>query len=1505
MFDELVPLLNRERVKLIRFSGGITDTGVLLDHFKEVATIDQCDAVLSDVLNDDCKEAETRGKIVMVISREEGFLKREKEFQQNRIVVVYDIETVNKDENEDPINDLVVSISATVVRNRTVIERFSVTFNGPDGLQNYKAGEINRNEFSNLYENHITGTYDVKFVTEKMDLPEVTVNQVETKNEIDLITTWGRILAEIRPYMTVTFNGTSFDKPFLFRAGAKHSVNLAEMFTPMGPKCQFIPVRQFKTAMKEWGSEAPSYPYKHSGFIDNQCLGLRHDSFLPGIHQDLYKHCNSSLDYAAKKHKIELGKMSGVSYTEIPRMFYAKNPKLLEYNVQDTEVTTELYFKLIFNSKIYYEELEMTTGCPKESSASDNKTTPTKMTNYLANQRDCFVTDFGTNNKKETALEVMGELNGFFFAGQTRFKHDLSAQLVREYSSGAVNLRKGWSALYKVALSGCKTGEDIEIAFRAATNGTFYTTLQHLILVSFVRHAGRTIPIEGKYKLLVEDLVGFFVVKGSANVQKDLMEKECKKLAEFVYFVVITYGKMLSPFQNSDLLWSAYAEFKSFPAVTVLKYFYGEYMAPGETISKMFYEVIMEAADKYYSRSIDNETVNTGEILTGLVESYLPHLKKLKLEEKASTFDGAYTATPTPQFTIDQPVIVFDIVSSYPNNIIKHNISAHTIVDYDFVKKHELKEGKHFDVINAKRTDDFVHYTEYLNRGLTKYVDTFFGFLLKADIAASPFIKEYEGLLNARVVMKRSIATALTKEEAMDRKNKSDTMKVSINSEYGSMGMTFSNYTMLAYVTAAARRSILNSNKLLKVIWGDEIRIVYNDTDSAFAQFLKPVGEFAKMSVPELTAFFRGTTGVKQIPVTEEFVAKVPLCKACFKDELSVKLRPCGHIVLCQNCSATNCPNCGTEVKKTETVEMTDYVKVCYLLETVLGEYLIASLNACNGEGRVIEFELEKSIVPFAQTTAKKYIGRKPLENDTISTGTSMVRKSALGIQKRIMEIFLESFTFNFSNKGMVLLYIYHKIGSEIVTKMLDKTIDLNLVSKMMTHNQDKKQTAKVEQMIANMTADGYETPPVIKCREVCVEPIGADKDWSTVTVEQLNKNPAKYSLNKSHIMAEAMQEMLAYLTLFTAAEGAWFEALIGCKYDANLTEIQGGGGCQYTPPNKFKDFGASTAQEFVDAAMPALINRTIKKNRVLPVSFIDKRKTVDTPSPVKKKTATKRKSSAGGETEVKKIKPSETLGAFSLMRPFVVHMEPKNVKEWIGKDPDRNIYVGPAVDGIELHPLSTTFIPTCFSEFYGASKKYKNFLHEYDPKDDIYKMKGKTIGCTCTVGDMWCCCIILSEQISAKSSVTRTASMPENVVGTVCLDVDCISTKGTGTEQYTTGLVYPYIERSAAKTNLAREGEWESPGTIKFLPDNDIFWMFTRWDTGAGKSLPRRAGATRYKDTVTNRKVWLVKCLEKLGDDERCGDDVTFVCSLNLDEQIIKMFSIKYGKKVTVIQKE
>ena len=45
-----------------------------------------------------------------------------------------------------------------------------------------------------------------------------------------------------------------------------------------------------------------------------------------------------------------------------------------------------------------------------------------------------------------------------------------------------------------------------------------------------------------------------------------------------------------------------------------------------------------------------------------------------------------------------------------------------------------------------------------------------------------------------------------------------------------------------------------------------------------------------------------------------------------------------------------------------------------------------------------------------------------------------------------------------------------------------------------------------------------------------------------------------------------------------------------------------------------------------------------------------------------------------------------------------------------------------------------------------------------------------------------------------------------------------------------------------------------------------------------------------------------MTRCLTKLGEDERCGDYVTFVSSVNLDEAIVRAFSQKYGKRVVLV---
>ena len=1011
----------------------------------------------------------------------------------------------------------------------------------------------------------------------------------------------------------------------------------------------------------------------------------------------------------------------------------------------------------MFNAKIYYEELEKTSGCPKESSASNNKSTPSKMMSYRANKRDCFVTDFCSNNKRETAIEVMNELNRYFFGGVTQFKHDITSQLIREYHSGGVVLRKDWSKLSKIA-SECKTNEDIDMVFRAMTDGHFYNTLDHLIFVSFVRHWGRSVPITGKYKSLMKNLVEFFEIKGSSAKRAELCEKECAKLAEFVYFVVITYGKFLSPFQNSAILWETYSSFKSHSNVRVLRYFYENYLAPGETISETLYDVIAEASQSYFS-GVDAD--DTAGFLNNLVEFQIPN--RIKLEIKAAAFDGAFTAKPVQQLSIDQPVFVEDIVSSYPNNIIKNNISAHTVVDIHFVLRHKLVEGLHFEAVNSKRSDDFIHYTRYLERGLIDYVDSFYVFFLKSDIAPSPFIKEYEGMLNARVIMKRSIATAPTKEEASDRKNKSDTMKININSGYGGMGLTFNNYTILAYVTASARQSILNAKKLLKRIWGDEVRVVYNDTDSTFAQFLKPVKDFASMTVTELTEFFRGM-GEVCLPITEEFVSRVPLCKVCYVGKLCVKLKPCGHIATYQRCSVDECPLCKTSTKGVESIRMTNPIKVCYLIDTVLNEYLISALNKCNGDGQTIEFELEKAIVPYGQYTMKKYVGFKPLENCTISTGTSLARKSASGIQKRVMELFLDSFRMDFGDISMALLHIYHEIGSKLVVPLLEKTIDLKLVSKMATHNRAKNQTVKVQNMVERMREDGFETPLVIKCRELCVKPIGDDVGWSYITLDQFKKDPNKYTLNCIKIMEEAMQELLAYMTIFTAKEAVWFEALCVGKYNPDLSEISSGG-CRYYVPSSVKKLDVDKAEDYVAALMPIFEKRAIGKCRVLPVSFRDKRDCE--PNEEKKpKTGLVRKRpnhNEGPQPATKKLKTEP----ISLMRPFVVHMKPVKVAEWVRQDPEYNVYVGPPLDGVELHPLNSPYVPNNFSKFYSCAKKYKQ--HALGLMDEVFKLKGKTIGCTCKLGEMWCCCHILANLITNRSPFETRDLIPKDP-GTICL---------------------------------------------------------------------------------------------------------------------------------------
>ena len=1380
-----------------------------------------------------------------------------------------------------------------------------VTFNRPDGLQDYSHGEINRTSITDLYNTFITGRFKVTFSrvtkTAKTEDENVFVNLIQTENEADLINTWGQILGAIRPHITVTFNGTSFDKPFLFRAGAKYGIHLPNIFSPMSPKCKMMSTAKFNTALHNWKQRYPQQPYKSNGFIDNRCLELRHDSFLPGIHQDLYDYCKMSLDHAAEKHRVSLGKMKSVSYAEIPRLFHSKNPKLIEYNVQDTEVTTELYFKLIFVTKIFYEELEKSTGCPKESSASNNKSTPAKTMSYLANERNCFVTEFGSHVKKVRVVEVMDEINRYFFGGIKSFKHDLTAQLIREYHSGGIPLRTDWKAFKNIILE-CKTTVDAQLVFNDASRGGYYDTLKHLICVSFIRHAGHTIPLNGKYKELMRTYIDYFDFKVSPSKREKLISEECEKLHEFIYFLVITYGSHLSLNQKSELLWESYLDFKTYTYVPALQYFYANYLTSGENISKILYDVVLESSRLYFSEnkktSSDSEFA---EHLSSLIES---KSHRTKFEEKAASFDGSFISKPIQQFTVNQPVFVVDILSSYPNNTIKHNISPHTMVNYTFVAKYNLKEGIHFNAINAKRSDDYVHYTKYVESNDIDYLNTFYGFFLTNDIAPSPFIKEYEHLLNARVIIKRSIATASTKAEELDRKNQSNTLKIEMNACYGNMGLTFSNYTILAYVTASARRSILNANRLINRIYdNDTLRVAYNDTDSAFIQFIKPIEEINKMTIGELTDFFRGTGDVK-LPVTEEFVTKALLCKVCYDKNASTKLKPCGHIVLCTDCNTNKCPRCTTSVTATERIDMTNCIKVCCMIELVFSEYLIPVLNECNGkQGRTIEFELEKVMVPYAQYTMKKYIGFQPLECNTISTGTALARKSSSGVQKEIMLIFLEAFRFG-KDITTILLFLYHQIGRKLILPLIDKTIDLKLVSKMVTHNQCKNQTNKAINMIRRMRDEGLETPETLKCREIYVEPIGDDKEWSCVTVEQFEKNPDKYELNIIKILEEAMKEVLSYLCIFSVDEAVWFEALCAGKYDPELSEFRSGKHPYYVPPKikKLNNVIELPPQEYVSHLKEVLEKRAFQKSKVLPASF-----SVKTNRETKKRKLYddddgKKEEDSCGEWSSPMKKKQKTTDF--ILTSLVVHMKAEDVAQWIREESNR-VYLGPVIENMEdnhCHPLRSPFIAKNFSELYSCAMKYKIFLNDPANSAEIRKLRGKTIGCSCSFKGIYCFCEILGKKLmNDYSSFTVIRSIPgsDDDVGTICLDVDCISMRGVNDNEKMS-IMYPYNRRvSSSHNNIADEKYRGTPGNISFIEPN-TFWLFTRWDTGVNKSMPRRLVDT-YKDTIENRKSWLMKCLTKLGNDARCNDKVLFICSNVLDQTIVKDFSKRYCKNVTM----
>lgn len=498
---------------------------------------------------DGVEELHARGITIFDISR-----RVPPKFEINDMVsVVFDVETVNINIIKKKIPDQVVTLSAnTCIANR-LIDRFYLTIEDPIIRDGEEFKELKRecrqyNEFSALYKNLITRQY--------LRLSDSCVINIIycPKGEFELVEMFVTLLNIIRPHNTVTFHGEHFDYPVVIRTGFRKKYDvLANLSTLLPGDHAVMGTAPYVSLYKLKKTD--------SGFINKDTLDLQHDSMHPFLHTDLFKYNKGSLNDVCM---AKLGaKKDDVSYAEIPDLLYSRDAKLMKYNIQDTDLTTELFFKDYFLSIRYFTTLQKITGTSWMAAASLKRSVPAVHSNYVTNMRNGFVQPTLFKPNRLHCVEVFTELIDYFAVYKQRkpisqLKYADCRQLLSEYHNGGLLFRSNSSKIKKVCpftpatttLSQSIRDHVVLGKKKRYCIGTDYTTLDLLVLLMkmTLSSEGFECKSTGLFKEYCK-MFTFGIKHKTANQIaefKQIRDKEEGKLTEFVFLCSVNIQGFIS-----------------------------------------------------------------------------------------------------------------------------------------------------------------------------------------------------------------------------------------------------------------------------------------------------------------------------------------------------------------------------------------------------------------------------------------------------------------------------------------------------------------------------------------------------------------------------------------------------------------------------------------------------------------------------------------------------------------------------------------------------------------------------------------------------------------------------------------------------------------------------------------------------------------------------------------------------------------------------------------------
>ena len=379
------------------------------------------------------------------------------------------------------------------------------------------------------------------------------------------------------------------------------------------------------------------------------------------------------------------------------------------------------------------------------------------------------------------------------------------------------------------------------------------------------------------------------------------------------------------------------------------------------------------------------------------------------------------------------------------------NLGEETRVRYKtikyFIDNNLVVENEHFTASHMSRSDDFpsswrMHY----DKGHHKYIEMNYIFFWR--VKTSVMVDYYKDLIALRISYKRAKNTPM-----------SNALKNVINSMYGTLPPRAQ-----PAVTGMGRMFLHVGIRHLRDHFGDDtISIIYCDTDSVFFTFRKTAEEILHLSQHE-----RDTNILK----VDKHGLEAARGKYFTKAEDILR--------------------CASNREKMIYVsrETFNFIK----------DHFADYLNNRAHEYVLLNFETEKTFMPFLQKSRKKYIGFKANEEGSPLTNSGTSEKNSSKLAIHLMELLTESLS-NTCDLRDTLQTMYHYIGKNVVLKMKDRTIDTNQLATRCSNSKInlqllqkdpekyKKQykTKKFEMMIYRLVTRENRRYPFKTIREVCV----------------------------------------------------------------------------------------------------------------------------------------------------------------------------------------------------------------------------------------------------------------------------------------------------------------------------------------------------------------------------------------------------------------------------------